>query len=90
MTDWHFAQEDPSDELCQLHHFAIKHDGVDFVLTVREYLTPPDPSMKFLAVADKQTNQGNAAYTPTGWGKTLLSALAECVRAVKRFPYQGA
>ena len=30
-----------------------------------------------------------APYTPCGWGRTLLEALEECVRAVNRFPYQG-
>jgi hypothetical protein len=29
------------------------------------------------------------SYTPCGWGKTMLEALEECVRAVNRFPYQG-
>lgn len=89
MSDWSFAQENPADQLCQLHHFAMKHGGVEFVITVREYITPPDPSMKFFASADKQTNQRTAAVTPAGWGNTLLAALAECMRAVKRFPYEG-
>lgn len=89
MSDWRFAQENASDELCQLHQFAMKHDGAEFVITVREYITPPDPSMKFFASADKQTNQRSGSYTPTGWGNTMLTALAECMRAVKRFPYQG-
>jgi hypothetical protein len=29
-----------------------------------------------------------AAYTPVGWGKTLLAALAQCMREVERFPHQ--
>jgi hypothetical protein len=28
-----------------------------------------------------------APYTPSGWGKTLLAALEECIREVNRFPY---
>lgn len=67
----------------------MKHDGVEFVITIREYISPPDPCMKFFAEADKQTNQHSAPFTPTGWGNTLLSALAECMRAVKRFSYQA-
>ena len=46
-------------------------------------------SMRFFAEADKQTNQSVAAYTPTGWGSTLLKALSECVQAIHRFPYEG-
>ena len=38
---------------------------------------------------DKQTNQKTAAYTPCGWGQTLLQALADCVKAIQRFPYEG-
>ncbi len=93
MSDWTFAQSDPKQQLARLHHFSTKkqQDGreVEFVITVSEYLTPPDPSMKFLAMADKETNQKVSAYTPSGWGDTLLTALAECLRAIERFPYQG-
>jgi hypothetical protein len=42
-----------------------------------------------MAEADKQTNQSIAPYTPTGWGSTLGKALAECVRAINRFAYEG-
>jgi hypothetical protein len=24
-----------------------------------------------------------------GWGKTMLDALAECIRGINRFPYEG-
>jgi hypothetical protein len=89
VTDWAFAQENPGDELCQIHHFAIKHMGTEFVIRVREYVTPPDPGMKFFAQADKQTNQRTAPVTPSGWGPTLLFALAECMKAIKRFPYEA-
>jgi hypothetical protein len=45
--------------------------------------------MEFLAQADKQTNQKTAPFTACGWGPTLTDALAECVKAVHRFPYEG-
>jgi hypothetical protein len=45
--------------------------------------------MSYFAQADKQTNQDVAAYTPVGWGQTLLTALAQCMREVERFPYKG-
>ena len=62
---------------------------IEFVITVRESATPKDNGMRFFAQADKQTNQKTAAFTPCGWGDTLLKALAECVQAVHRFPYEG-
>ena len=93
MSEWSFAQTDPRQQLAKLHHFSSKKqaDGrdVEFLITVHEYLTPPDPTMKFLAIADKQTNQKVAPYTPSGWGPTLLTALSECLEAIDRFPYQG-
>ncbi len=92
MTEWTFAQQNPAEQLCKLHHFAMtkKYEGgeAEFVITVREYITPPDPAMKFLAKADKETNQKQAPYTPIGWGPNLMTALAECIRAVNKFPYQ--
>jgi hypothetical protein len=93
MKEWGFAQTDPSQELAQLHYFSIKkHQAgaeVEFVIIVKEYITPKEPTMHFFAQADKQTNQKTAPYTPCGWGKTMLEALSECVRAINRFPYEG-
>lgn len=93
MTEWTFAQHDPSEQLCKLHYFGMTKKGpdgdVEFTITIKEYITPPDPAMKFIAKADKQTNQKTAPYTPIGWGTTLMVALAECIRAIHKFPYQG-
>jgi len=93
MEDWGFAQTDPSQELAQLHYFSIKkRQGgaeVEFGILVKEYVTPKEPTMHFFAQANKQTNQKTAPYTPSGWGKTMLEALSECVRAINRFPYEG-
>ena len=93
MRDWGFAQTHSSQQLALIHHFSMmkpKVGGgeVEFLITVREYMTPPEPAMHFFAQADKQTNQAVAPYTPSGWGKTLLEALSECVRAINRFPYE--
>lgn len=93
MSDWAFAQTNPAQQLARLHHFSMQkqQDGrdVEFVITVREYLSAPYPGMKFFAIADKQTNQRVSAYTPSAWGDTMLFALAECMRAIERFPYEG-
>jgi hypothetical protein len=93
MSDWTFAQSDPRQQLARLHHFSSKkhQDGreIEFLITVREFVNPPDPSMKFYASADKQTNQRLSPFTPCGWGTTLLTALGECLRSIERFPYEG-
>jgi hypothetical protein len=92
MSDWEFAQADPEQQLAKLHHFSMctkqESGEVEFTITVKEFLTPKDPAMGFFAQADKQTNQGVAPYTPIGWGKTMLAALAQCMREVERFPYR--
>jgi hypothetical protein len=93
VSEWAFAQKNPSEQLCKLHHFSIKKQqpggDVEFTITVREFVTAPDACMKFLAQADKQTNQRTAPFTPSGWGNSLFSALEECIRAIQRFPYEG-
>jgi hypothetical protein len=92
LADWHFAQEKPAERLCKIEQYSVlkEHPGgpVEFLITVREYVHPPDPAMRFLAQADKQTNQKTAPYTPTGWGPSLLEALAECMKSIRRFPYE--
>ncbi len=92
MAEWKFAERDPKEELAQLHHFTMKKrqpsGDVDFLITVREYVTPRDPAMHFYAFADKQTNQSVCPITPCGWGSTLLEALAHCMDAVRQFPYE--
>jgi len=93
LAEWTYAENDPSEELCQIHHFAIKKrqpDGdVDFLITVREYVSPPDPALKFFAQTDKQTNQKTAPFTPCGWSTSLVGALSECIKAIHRFPYEA-
>ena len=93
MTDWIYAQSQPSDELARLHYFSVnkKETGgdVEFVITVKEFAERNPHKMRFFAQADKQTNQKTAPYTPCGWGETLLVALSECIRAIHRFPYEG-
>jgi len=91
MREWHFAQNDESEELSQLHFFSMKKcqpDGdVDFVITVREYIERNQQFMKFYAVADKPVNQGVAPFVPFGWGETLLAALSECMKSIRNYPY---
>ena len=92
MSEWAYAQEEPAERLCRIEQFSVikqqAGSDVEFLITVREYFTPPDPAMRFLAQADKQTNQKTAPYTPIGWGSSLLQALAECIKAIRKFPYE--
>jgi len=93
MPDWEFAQNHPSEQLCKLQHFSVKKrqtaGEVEFLITVKEYVTPPDPTMKFFAQSDKQTNQKTAPFTPCGWGHTIYEALSQCLKAIDKFPYEG-
>src|SRR5262245_37427965 len=93
MAEWTFAESQPSDELAQLSFFSMKKlqgdRAIEFRITVREYVNRNPLSMRFYAEADKQTNQKTVPFTPCGWGDTLLDALAQCIRAVHRFPYEG-
>ena len=57
-------------------------------LNVHEYAKPNAMNMLFYAEADKQTNQKTAPFSPCGWGPTLLVALSECVKNIRRFPYE--
>ena len=93
MNDWKFAQTDAREALAQLHYFSVKkrqaEREIEFIITVREYVTPTVQSMAFVAQADKQTNQNAVPFTPSGWGNTLLTALSECIKAIHQFPYEG-
>lgn len=93
MSDWQFAQKDPSDQLTQLHFFSIiktEPEGeIPFRITIREHATPQARGMHFFAEADKQTNQNTAPYTPSGWGPSLTEALSKCIDSIHRFPYEG-
>jgi len=93
MKEWGFAQAHPNEELAQVHLFSMMKQqaggDIEFTIKVKEYVTPKEPTMHFFAQADKETNQKTAPYRPSGWGKTMLEALSECVRAINRFPYEG-
>ena len=90
--EWTFTDTDASEGLCRLQYFGFKKNHgngeVEFIITLREYIKPPDPAMAFFAQADKQTNQKTAPFTPVGWGSSVAEALHECLKAIRRFPYE--
>ncbi len=92
MAEWIYAQNDPSEELAQLHYFSFKkreREGeVEFVITVKEFAVRNATQMRFYAQADKEINQRSAPFRPFGWGESLLVALTECTRAIRQYPYE--
>ena len=91
---WVHAQENPGDELAQLHYFCFKkrqpEGEIEFVITVKEFASRNSMQMRFYAQADKEINQRTAPFRPFGWGDTLLSALSECMRTIRQYPYEPA
>jgi hypothetical protein len=90
VTEWIYAQNDPSEELAQLHYFSFKKRQADreveFVITVKEFASRNALQMRFYAQADKEVGQGGGAFRPFGWGDSLLSALSECVGVIRQHP----
>jgi len=94
VAEWQYAQSDRSEELAQLYFFSMKKrqpDGdVNFRITVREFAAPPPGQhLRFFAEADKPVNQKTAPFLPSGWGDSVLKALADCMRLIRQFPYEG-
>jgi len=92
VAEWVYTQNDPAEELAQLHYFSIKkvqaEGGVEFVITVKEFASRNSVQMRFYAQADKEVNQRIAPFRPFGSGDSLLAALTECVRAIRQYPYE--
>jgi len=93
MSEWVYIQADPAEQLMQLHMFSIikkqTTGDVRFSITVKEFaVPPPGQRVRFFAEADKQVNQKCGPFVPCGWGNTLFSALGDCVRLIRQFPYE--
>jgi hypothetical protein len=94
VSDWEYIQARSGEQLMQLHHFSLikQQPGGDvtFAITVREFaVPPPGQRLRFYAEADKPVNQKTAAIVPCGWGSSIFSALGDCVRLIRQFPYEG-
>jgi ABC-type uncharacterized transport system substrate-binding protein len=93
VEDWQYAQADRSEELAQHHYFTmVKHQNghdIQFRITVKEFAVPPKGQhLRFFAEADKQVNQTTAGFVPSGWGDSVLKALADCMRLIRQFPFE--
>ena len=93
MSDWKYAQADPSEALARLHFFSTKKrqpgGDIELRITVREYVTAEIGDLLFYAEADQELNQKTAPFRPCGWSNTLQGALSECMRNIRRFEHQG-
>ena len=91
-NDWKYVQRDPSEALAKLHFFSVvkKHacGEIEARITVKEFATFKTADMQFFAQADIELNQKTVAFRPFGWGETLLAALSECMRNLRKFEYE--
>jgi hypothetical protein len=91
VAEWVYAQNDPAEELAQLHYFSFKkrqpEGEIEFLITVKEFAARNALQMRFYAQADKEVNQKATPFRPFGWGDSLLRALSECMDAIRQNPY---
>jgi hypothetical protein len=92
MNEWKYAQADPSEALAKLHFFSMKKKSasgeIEVRITVKEYISADLGDLTFYAEADQELNQKTAPFRPCGWSNTLLGALSECMRNIRRFEYE--
>lgn len=93
MEDWKFTQKDPGESLAKLHFFSVKKKHatgeVEARITVKEFATAKTSDMKFFASADIELNQKTMRFQPCGWSESLMGALTECLRNLRKFDYEG-
>jgi len=93
VEDWKFTQKDPSEALARLHFFSVKKKHasgeVEARITVKEFATAKTTDLKFFAMADIELNQKTMRFQPCGWSETLMGALTECLRNLRKFDYEG-
>jgi hypothetical protein len=66
-----------------------QQDGreIPFAITVKEYaVAPKGQHLRFFAQANRSVNQVTAGFVPSGWGDSVLKALADCMRLIRQFP----
>ena len=91
--DWQYAQADPSEALARLHFFSVrkKHSAgeIETLITVKEFATPEIGALQFFAMADIELNQKTAKFQPSGWSDSLMGALSECLKNLRKFEYEA-
>jgi hypothetical protein len=93
MNDWKLVQKDPSEALAKLHFFSVtkKHatGQIEARITVKEFVTAKTSDMQYYATADIELNQKTLRFQPCGWSETLMGALSECMRNLRKFDYEA-
>jgi hypothetical protein len=93
MDDWKYLQRDPSEAFAKLHFFSVtkKHASgeIEARITVKEFATAQMSDLQFFAVADIELNQKTLKFQPVGWSETLIGALAECLKNLRKFEYES-
>jgi hypothetical protein len=93
LDEWKYLQRDPSEALARLHFFSIKkkHSSgeLEARITVKEFATAEMRDLQFFATADVELNQKQMKFQPCGWSETLMGALAECLKNLRKFEYEG-
>jgi hypothetical protein len=93
MDDWKYLQRDSSEAFAKLHFFSVtkKHASgeIEARITVKEFAAAKMSDLQFFAVADIELNQKTLKFQPVGWSETLIGALAECLKNLRKFEYES-
>ena len=93
MNEWKLVQKDSSEALARLHFFSVKKKHakgeIEARITVREFASAKTSDMQFYATADLELNQKSLRFQPCGWSETLVGALGECMRNLRKFDYEA-
>jgi len=91
VSEWKYAQQERSEKLAKLHFFSVvkscPQGDIELRITVKEFATPDTGNLQFFAETDKPLNANTAPFHACGWGDSLMGALAECMRNVRKFDY---
>jgi hypothetical protein len=92
MENWKYVRRDSSEALANPHFFSVtkKHASgeIEIRITIKEFATPSNTDLAFFAQADIELNQKALRFRPFGWHETMMGALAECMRNVRRFDFE--
>jgi len=94
MSDWVHIQADSAEQLMQLHHFSIVKQmaggNVTFAITVKEFaVPPPGQRVRFYAEGGQGSEPKDRFVCAVRVGTSIFSALGDCVRLIRQFPYEG-
>jgi hypothetical protein len=88
MSDWKFAEANPSEKLAKLHFYSVQaktpSGPKELRITIYEYASQTG-NQAFFAQTDELLNEHLVPFRPCGFGNTLFAALSECLRNVRRF-----